>query len=124
MKRKTINYAGLKCYFKEEVSSAKVAQDILDSWKAGRIYAYALHEKGKHQIYVEKVMKYGIYNKDVKKEDRYTIEKLPIWWFDTKKEAREFIKKRVEDRIWSKEDTKNFKIMSANIGKIRQLLGW
>ena len=113
MVKKIINYAGQKCYLWEEVSSSDSAQYILDSFRDTGLKACALHERGKHQIYVEPPMKYAIYSNNVKEADKYNVTTLPSKIFGTKTEALKYIKKKKLEDV---------KIMRVNVGKIRNIL--
>ena len=50
--KKTIWHRGKELTFKEEIDDIDEAQVIIDGWVALGWFACALHEKGKHQIYV------------------------------------------------------------------------
>jgi len=54
--KKEINYAGVVCSLREEVDSIDSAQGYLDACREEGIKACCLHENGKHQIYVEKLV--------------------------------------------------------------------
>ena len=56
MVKEKIWYAGFECFFdKPEVNSIDEAQNLIDYYTRLGYKACALHENGKHQIYVSKI---------------------------------------------------------------------
>lgn len=51
--KQEIWYAGVLCKFEEELNNTDIAQNLINYYKKLGYKACCLHEKGKHQLYVE-----------------------------------------------------------------------